>query len=446
MVAAEGLRFPTPKKAAEPMTVPKGSNRPPLSLHVPEPPARPGDEADFSHLEIPTAGSLRRPDVLAPAAEMRDLVYTLIRVLDVDGNAVGPWDPKLHPDTLRGMLRDMMMVRTYDDRMYRAQRQGKTSFYMKSLGEEAVAVAGTHALSRDDMCFPSYRQQGILIARGYPLVEMMCQIYSNKGDRIKGRQLPVLYSAPDQNVFSLSANLATQYPHAVGWAMASAVKGDSRIAASWIGDGSTAEGDFHAACTFAAVYRAPVILNIVNNQWAISSFTGIAGSELTTFAARAVGYGIAGLRVDGNDALAVYAATRWAAERARSNQGPTLIEHFTYRVEGHSTSDDPTAYRPAAEGTKWPLGDPIGRLRQHLMTIGEWDEARDVELQKNIDVEVRAAQREAEKQGTLVPSSIDFPHDVRTMFEDVFEEMPWHLKEQQAQMVTELEYKRGQRE
>jgi 2-oxoisovalerate dehydrogenase E1 component alpha subunit len=417
-------------------------NRPALELYVPEPEARPGEEVDFSHIEIPPAGSVRRPDTNVDKNEIRDLAFTLIRVLDEEGRAVGAWDPRLDPDTLRRMLRDMMMVRVYDDRMYRAQRQGKTSFYMKSTGEEAVAVAAAHALDRDDMTFPTYRQQGILVARDYPLVEMMCQVYSNRADRLKGRQLPIMYSARDYGFFSISGNLATQFPQAVGWAMASAISGDSRIASAYIGDGSTAEGDFHAACTFAAVYRAPCILNIVNNQWAISSFSGIAGGELTTFAARAVGYGIPGLRVDGNDPLAVYAATIWAADRARSNLGPTLIELFTYRVEGHSTSDDPSAYRPKNAGAAWPLGDPVNRLRQHLMLLGEWDEARDAALQEQLEAEVRSAQREAEKHGTLVTSTIDFPQDVRTMFEDVFEEMPWHLKEQQAQMVAELEAKR----
>jgi 2-oxoisovalerate dehydrogenase E1 component alpha subunit len=417
-------------------------NRPALELYVPEPDARPGEEVDFSHIRIPAAGSVPRPDISVHPSEIRDLPYTLVRVLDEEGRAVGPWDPRLDPDTLRRMLRDMVTVRIFDDRMYRAQRQGKTSFYMKSTGEEAVAVAAAHALDREDMTFPTYRQQGILVARDYPLVTMMCQIYSNRADPLKGRQLPVMYSSPEHGFFSISGNLATQLPQAVGWAMASAIKGDSRIASAYVGDGSTAEGDFHAACTFAGVYRAPVILNIVNNQWAISSFSGIAGGELTTFAARATGYGIAGLRVDGNDALAVYAATLWAADRARSNLGPTLIELFTYRVEGHSTSDDPSAYRPKNAGAAWPLGDPIERLKQHLIVLGEWDEDRDRELHETMEAEVRAAQREAEKQGTLVTSSIEFPQDVRTMFEDVFEEMPWHLREQQAQMVAELEAKR----
>ena len=417
-------------------------NRPALSLHVPEPSARPGDEPDFSNLAIPPAGEARRPDPAAEPRETHELAYSLVRVLDEDDKAVGPWDPKLHPETMRRMLRDMVMVRIYDGRMYRAQRQGKTSFYMKSTGEEAVAVAAAHALDRDDMCFPTYRQQGLLVARDYPLVEMMCQVYSNRRDPLKGRQLPVMYSSPAHGFFSISGNLATQVPQAVGWAMASAIKGDSRIAAAWIGDGSTAEGDFHSAVTFAGVYRAPVILNVVNNQWAISSFSGIAGGELTTFAARAVGYGIAGLRVDGNDPLAVFAATAWAADRARSNLGPTLIEMFTYRVEGHSTSDDPSAYRPKTAGAAWPLGDPVERLRRHLVGLGEWDDGRHAALLEELEGEVRAAQREAEQSGTLVTSSIDFPQDVTTMFEDVFEEMPWHLREQQAQMVAELEAKR----
>jgi len=419
------------------------ANRPSLSLHVPEPEARPGDEPDFSWVEVPAAGSVPRPDVAVAASETHPLCFSLVRVLDEQGRAVGPWDPRLSPDLLRRMLRDMNVVRRFDERMFRAQRQGKTSFYMKSLGEEAIAVCGAHALDFEDMCFPTYRQQGLLVARGYPLAQMMNQIYSNKGDKLKGRQLPIMYSDRQHGFFSISGNLATQFPQAVGWAMASAIKGDSRIAAAWIGDGSTAEGDFHAACTFAGVYRAPVVLNIVNNQWAISTFSGIAGGQLTTFAARAVGYGLPGLRVDGNDALAVYAATQWAADRARANLGPTIIEFFTYRKEGHSTSDDPTGYRPKDAPAKWPLGDPIDRLRQHLEAIGEWDEARQAQLDEEADAEVRAAQKEAESNGVLRAATIDFPQDVGTMFEDVFAELPWHLKEQQEEAIAELEAKRA---
>lgn len=410
------------------------SNLPPLSLHVPEPPARPGEEADFSHIDVLAAGVTPRPDSASGANDMRDMAYGLVRVLDDTGQAVGAWDPRLTPDVLRKMLRAMALTRAFDDRMFRAQRQGKTSFYMKSLGEEAVSIGAAFALQRDDMCFPSYRQQGILIGRDWDLVDMMNQIYSNKGDRLKGRQLPIMYSSKEGNFFSISGNLTTQVPQAVGWAMASAAKGDTRIAASWCGEGSTAEGDFHAALTFATVYRAPVILNVVNNQWAISSFAGFAGAEATTFAARAVGYGVAGLRVDGNDILAVYAATAWAAERARTNHGPTLIEHFTYRAEGHSTTDDPSAYRSADERSKWPLGDPIARLKTHLITIGEWDEDRHAAQDLELAELVKEASKAAEKNGIL---GHGMHQPFETMFEDVFEDMPWHLREQSSQMMAE---------
>lgn len=411
-------------------------NLPPLSLHVPEPKFRPGDAVDFAAVDVPPAGAQPRPDTAADPASFHDLSYTLVRVLDDDGRAVGPWDPRLDPDTLRTMLRDMALVRAFDERMFRAQRQGKTSFYMKCTGEEAVAIAATHALSRDDMCFPSYRQQGILIARGYSLVQMMNQIYSNSGDNLQGKQLPIMYSSKDDGFFSISGNLATQYPQAVGWAMASAAKGDTRIAATWCGEGSTAEGDFHSAMTFATVYKAPVIFNVVNNQWAISSFSGFAGAEATTFAARAIGYGMAGLRVDGNDALAVYAATQWAAERARTNQGPTLIEHFTYRAEGHSTSDDPTQYRSAGEPGAWPLGDPVARLKAHLIALGEWDEERHAAMDREVAELVKASQKEAEKNGIL-GHGLHQPLD--SLFDGVFEEMPWHLREQRQQMLDEEE-------
>jgi len=412
------------------------ANLSPLSLHVPEPKFRPGDVADFTEIEVPAAGAARRPDPSAPAKDFADLAYTLVRVLDAEGRAVGPWNPNLSPDTLRRMLRNMVLVRAFDERMFRAQRQGKTSFYMKSLGEEAVSIGAAAALADDDMCFPSYRQQGILIARGCPLVDMMNQIYSNNGDKLQGKQLPIMYSERRFGFFSISGNLTTQYPQAVGWAMASAAKGDTRIAATWCGEGSTAEGDFHSACTFASVYRAPVILNVVNNQWAISSFSGFAGAEATTFAARGIGYGIASLRIDGNDALAVYAATEWAAERARTNQGPTLIEHFTYRAEGHSTSDDPSAYRSAGEPTAWPLGDPVVRLKNHLIALGEWDEERHVAQDKELAELVRDAQKEAEKNGIL-GHGLHQPLD--SLFDGVFEEMPWHLREQQKMMLDEEE-------
>jgi len=401
-----------------------------LTLRVPVPKHRPGDKPDFSGLAIPEPGDARRPEIDSTARDMADLAFTLVRVLDAKGQASGPWKPNLDAETMRRGLKAMLLTRAFDDRMFRAQRQGKTSFYMKSTGEEAVSVAQAYALDRNDMCFTSYRQQGILIARGYPLVDMMNQIYSNARDPLKGRQLPIMYSSKANGFFTISGNLGTQFPQAVGWAMASAYKGDDRIAASWVGDGTTAEGDFHYGCTFASVYRAPVILNIVNNQWAISSFSGIAGGDESTFASRGIGYGLPALRVDGNDFLAVYAATQWAAERARSNLGATLIEHFTYRAEGHSTSDDPSRYRPSDEAKAWPLGDPVERLKQHLIVLGEWSEEQHEAAGKEALDQVNAANKEAMAYGTLGENKLP---SASTMFEDVFKEMPEHLRRQRQQ-------------
>jgi 2-oxoisovalerate dehydrogenase E1 component alpha subunit len=407
-----------------------GPPRTALSLHIPEPKTRPGDAPDFSDLVIPAAGLARRPAVDTPESEMRDLSFDLIRVLDDDGRAVGPWAPDIEPDILRKGLRAMLLTRLFDERMFNAHRQGKTSFFMKSTGEEAIAVAQSLAMRRDDMCFPTYRLAGWLMARDYPLLDMVNQIFSNAHDPLKGRQLPILYSARKYGFYTISGNLGSRFGHAVGWAMASAYKGDDKIAIAHVGEGTTAEGAFHEALTFAAVYRAPVILNVTNNQWAISSYQGIAGGEETTFAAKAIGYGVPGLRVDGNDFLAVYAATQWASQRARSNQGPTLIELFTYRVAGHSTSDDPSKYRPKDEGALWPLGDPIERLRQHLIGIGQWSEERHTQLSAELAEEVRAAM----KQGEAVGAHGKSKPDPRAMFEDVYKSPDWRLIEQQREL------------
>jgi 2-oxoisovalerate dehydrogenase E1 component alpha subunit len=404
---------------------------PPLSLKVPQPQCRPGDTPDFSGIDIPAAGSVHRPAVDEHADNIRDLAFTIIRVLDDDGDAVGEWAGSLTDDEIVRGLRDMMTLRTFDSRMMTAQRQGKTSFYVQHLGEEAISCAFQRALVKGDMNFPTYRQAGLLIASDYPLETMMCQVFSNEADPLHGRQLPVMYSSKDHGFFTISGNLATQYIQAVGWAMASAIKGDSRIAAGWIGDGSTSESDFHAAMVFASAYTAPVVLNVVNNQWAISTFQGLARGGSHTFAARGHGFGIPSLRVDGNDYLAVHAAAKWATERARRNLGPTLIEHVTYRAGGHSTSDDPNAYRPKSESAAWPLGDPIQRTKEYLIKRGLWSDERHKQAEAEITDMVIQHQKRAEAIGTLISGHAPSPRD---MFEDVYAEMPPHLVRQRHEV------------
>ncbi|MEQ8439178.1 MAG: thiamine pyrophosphate-dependent dehydrogenase E1 component subunit alpha [Ilumatobacter fluminis] len=374
---------------------------------------------------------MKKPDLDEKVERVALMRKQMVRVLDDDGRAVGEWVPDLSFDDKLTGLRDMMTVRAFDARMLRAHRQGKISFYMQALGEEAIACSQKRALRPGDMHFPTYRQQGLLIAGGYPIVQMMNQILSNEHDPLKGRQLPVLYSAKSHGFFSISGNLATQFPQAVGWAMASAMRGDTAIASAWIGEGSSAENDFHAALVMASTYQAPVILNIVNNHWAISTPEDFARGASATFADRGYGFSIPAIRVDGNDYLAAYAASQWAEQRARSNLGPTLLEWITLRRGAHSTSDDPSVYRPDHESEQFPLGDPIDRLKQHLVVDGDWDDERHAALEQEIAAEIDAALAEADSHGSVksgvVPSA-------STMFDDVYAELPRHLREQRDQV------------
>ena len=401
-----------------------------LHLHVPEPECRPGDAPDFSDFDVPQAGQVSRPPVDVDAEDIHPLAYEIIRVIDDEGAAQGEWAGDLSGDEVLKGLKDMMTVRAFDARMLMAQRQGKTSFYMQALGEEAIACAFQSAFSPGDMHFPTYRQQGLLISAGYPVLTMMNQIYSNSEDPLHGRQLPIMYSSKEYGFFSISGNLGTQFVQGVGWAMASAIAGDTKIASAWIGDGATAESDFHSAMVFASTFRAPVVLNIVNNQWAISTFQGIARGKAATFASRGLGFGIPALRVDGNDYLAVHAVAKWAAERARMGLGATLIEHVTYRAGPHSSSDDPSGYRPKKESASWPLGDPIERLKQYLIKKGAWSEERHAQAQSEIESELIKLQKKAESYGTLH----DGPHpSAKDMFEDVYAELPSHLIRQRKE-------------
>ena len=400
-------------------------------LLIPEPAWRPGDHADFSGEALPGPGETRRPEIDEAPEEMRDLATGLVRVLDDECRAIGPWDPGLEPATLISGLRHMLLVRELDRRMLIAQRQGKASFYMQALGEEAVACGFRAAQGAGDMNFPTYRQQGLLIAADYPIELMMAQVYSNELDPLHGRQMPVMYSAREYGFFSISGNLATQYVQAVGWAMAAAIKGDDAVAGAWIGDGATAESDFHSAMVFASTYSPPVVLNIVNNQWAISTYQAVARGQ-----ARDVRDARARLRAP------VAASRRQRLPRGRaprprgpssgrvSGTVPAVVEWVTNRAGAHSSSDDPSGYRPEDEASAWPLGDPIERLRAHLVGAGVWSDDEHATLVREVEEQVRVAQTEAESHGTLQGGPAPSPKDI---FEGVYREMPPHLRRQRQQ-------------
>jgi 2-oxoisovalerate dehydrogenase E1 component alpha subunit len=404
-------------------------------LRIPPVPARPADAPDFSYLRLSEAGRVARPDPSCAFDDTLPLARELIRVLDEDGRAVGPWESAIPVDELVRGLRAMLLTRAFDDRMQKAHRAGRISFYMRSYGEEAVSVAQALALEPTDMLFPHYRNQGLHFARGRRPMDLMCQVLSNSRDMCKGRQLPVFYHWKQGNIFSVSGNLGTQCAQAVGWAMAAKMRRQPGLAACWVGEGTTAESDFPTALLYAATYRVPFVMNVVNNQWAISTFQSFAGGESATFAQRGWGYGLPGLRVDGNDFLAVHAATRWAAERARAGHGATVIELVTYRAGPHSTSDDPARYRPKNEPSAWPLGDPIERLRQHLVARGCWDDGRHAALVDELERLVADDWREALTYGSLTDGPRLLP---ATLFDDVFKELPPHLLKQRRQLEAEL--------
>ena len=314
--------------------------------------------------------------------------------------------------------------------MMKMQRQGRLSFYMKCLGEEAVSVGAAMAMENRDIVIPSYRQQGLLFVRGRNMVDMISHCITNSNDNVKGRQMPVHYSWKEGNFVSISSPVGTQFPQAVGAAMAFAYRGEDSIACSWLGEGTSAQGDFHYGLNFASVYRAPCVLVVVNNQWAISTHRNLAHGG-PSFAARGIPYDVASMRVDGQDFLAVYAAHKWATDRARAGYGPTLLEMYTYRGDSHSSSDDPSIYRPGNEYDSWPLGDPVDRLKAHLMKLGEWDDEKHSALEEQCTKEIIAAYKEAETHGTLKDGP--FP-SVSTLFEDVYEKEPWHLLEQRGEV------------
>jgi|TARA_B100000242_G_scaffold16234_1_gene9988 2-oxoisovalerate dehydrogenase E1 component alpha subunit len=372
-----------------------------------------------------------KPDPLS--CEPKDTIphsTGLIRVLGDDDSRSGDWDPDISDSDLLIGLEHMVRLRIFDDRMMKMQRTGKLSFYMRSLGEEAVAIAQTMALEEQDWIFPTYRQPGAQFVRGRDMVSMICHCIGNVEDNVKGRQMPVHYTYREGRYISVSSPVGTQFSQAVGVAMASAYKGLDEVTITWIGDGASAEGDYHYALNFASVFRPPVILNVVNNQWAISTHANLASGS-STFADRGLAYDVPCLRVDGNDFLALYSVTDWARKRASAGLGATHIEVLTYRAGAHSSSDDPTRYRPSDEPDVWPGGDPIHRLRDHLISVGAWTEEKHKDLEDRIDSEVMAAYKEAVKFGDLAQGP--YPSS-DTIFTEVYSDVPWHLQEQWDEM------------
>ncbi|MFW6051739.1 MAG: thiamine pyrophosphate-dependent dehydrogenase E1 component subunit alpha [Myxococcota bacterium] len=360
------------------------------------------------------------PDRLPEGTFGRD-VQTVLRP---DGTVDEARDPGLGTEREVALYQAMVRTRLVDDRALKLQRQGRIGFHVGCLGEEACVVASAAALREQDWIFPCYREIGALLWRGFPLQAFFDNLYGNADDPARGRQMPDHYTSRRHRYASISSVVGTQIPHAVGFAWAAKIEREDLVAAVYFGDGATSSAGFHEGMNFAGVFRTPTVFLLRNNRWAIS-----VPSERQTaarhLADKAAGYGMPGVRVDGNDPLATYAVVREAVERAAAGEGPTLVEMITYRLGGHSTSDDPRAYRLEEELAAWQEADPLRRMRARLERLGVWDDDRERAWREEVEAEIRACVERAEaKPAPPLESLVD----------DVYAERPPHLDGQLAEL------------
>jgi pyruvate dehydrogenase E1 component alpha subunit/2-oxoisovalerate dehydrogenase E1 component alpha subunit len=342
----------------------------------------------------------------------------LLRVLRDDGHADPEKDPLLPESALIRAYREMRRLRALDSKMVALQRQGRIGFYGAAHGQEAVPIATALAVEERDWVFPALREHSVMLVRGFPLRAFVAQVFGNAADVLKGRQMPSHPSGRAVNQVSWSSCIGTQIPQAVGAAWAMRARKTGAVAVAFLGDGATSGADFHAGINFAGVWKVPCVFVCQNNHWSISVPTDRQTAS-RTLAVKARAYGIPGIRVDGNDLLAVYDVVRSALDRARTGGGPTFVEAVTYRMGGHSTSDDPTRYQTQEEVEAWAKKDPLIRLRTHLLELGLISDAIDAALDKELASEIAAAIDEVE--------SLPLPERA-TLFEDVYAEIPWHLR------------------
>lgn len=342
----------------------------------------------------------------------------MLQVIDAKGKGKAP--KGLDEAGLKEMFRAMLFTRLFDQRGMNLQRQGRIGFFVPSMGQEASQIGAGYAMQGEDFLFPSYRTHSLALLKGVSLKSMYDQMWGNKADRAKGRQMPNHFTFRDINWVSISSPIGTQITQAAGAARAAQIRGDALAVWAWFGDGGTSSNDFHAGLNFAGVWKSPCIFMCENNHWAIS-----VPQEMQTasqsFAAKAVGYGMPGIRVDGNDVLAVYEAASEARERAVAGKGPTLIETVTFRMGPHSSSDDPTRYQAKELYEAWQKKDPIDRFRTWLDKEGIWTQDWEDGLTETLKAEIAAAVEAAESTPTP---------EIDTIFEDVYAEMPKLLRQQ----------------
>ena len=360
------------------------------------------------------------PQTLAAAD---DPMFGLFRVMR-DDDSLDPahvFDDAL----LVRIYREMKRLRALDERMLTIQRQGRIGFYGESKGQEATPIATGFALEKDDWVFPALREGAVMLVRGFPLDQFVAQCFGNSCDVLKGRQMPSHYSGRAVNQVAWSSCIGPQVPQAVGCAWAMKLQHTKHVALGFMGDGATSQPDVHNALNFAGVFKVPCVMICQNNHWAIS-VPSAKQTASPTFASKAIAYGIPGVRVDGNDVLAVLVVLREAIARARAGDGATFVESVTYRMGAHSSSDDPTRYRTDEEVAAWAKKDPVDRMRRVLIKRGLLDDAREQRMFAEVDAEVKEAIAKVET--AAMPAR-------ETVFDDVFSTLPWHLEEQRREML-----------
>ena len=351
-----------------------------------------------------------------PALSMR-------QILDESGALVEGKTSPLDDAKALHLYEWMLRVRTLDDRLMAMQRQGRIGFYAEIKGQEGAVLGAASALAEQDWIVPALREAGAGLYRGLPMSHYVAQIFGSANDVSKGHAMPCHPGLRSQRYLTMSSCIGSQLPHAVGLAMAARARREPVVVLGCLGEGATSEPDFHVAANLAGVRKAPVVFFCMNNQWAISTPSSMQ-TAAPTFAVKALGYGFPGIRVDGNDSLAVHEVVKEAAERARRGDGPTLIEALTYRVSAHTSSDDPNRYRDETVTADWRAKrDPIARLGAYLRSRGALDDARDETLRAALDTEVREVI--ASEEAAPMPA-------LRSMIEDVYAEIPARLLEQLA--------------
>ncbi len=354
------------------------------------------------------------------------LAEDVVKCLRSDGSLDPRTDPRLSPAEVRSIYTAMLRTRALDDRLVTLQRQGRIGFHIGSLGEEASIIGSAFAMRPQDWMFPCYREFGGALWRGMPLQRYIDNMFGNSNDPAKGRQMPDHYCYRKAKVTSISSPIGTQITQGVGFAWAAKLKKDELVTLVYFGEGATSSNEFHNGMNFAGVYKTPTVFFCRNNGWAISVPTERQTAS-RTFAEKAVAYGFPGVRVDGNDIFAVIKVTRDAIARAARGEGPTLIEAMTYRLSGHSTSDDPKAYRPDNSVDPWRSQDPLPRLKNHMKETQGWTDEDDKTLEAELDAELRAAIKVSE---ATAPPSLD------SLFEEVYLDIPWHLQEQKQELLA----------